>query len=117
NLARVRFEGEMAGVEEVDDRMRDVALERFGTGWQEERIVPAPHGEKRRLAGPEILLEGRIERDGALVVAEEGELQLVRAREGQVKIVERIAIRGSRRSVRHAVRVLPNRRLGRQERS
>jgi hypothetical protein len=38
----MRFQCEMAGVEEADDRTGNVPLERLGTGRQEERIVLAP---------------------------------------------------------------------------
>ena len=36
-----------ARVEEADDRLRNIALERFGTGRQEKWIVLAPHLMKR----------------------------------------------------------------------
>ena len=82
--------------------------ERLGARRQEERIVLAPHRQEGRLVGSEILLEGRVERDVALVVAEQVELQLVGAGPGQVEVVERIAVRGHRRRVGDAVRVLPD---------
>src|SRR6185503_17861869 len=64
----VRFEREVAGVEELDLGLRQVALVGLGAGRDEEGIVAAPDGEQRRLALPEILVEGRIERDVGLVV-------------------------------------------------
>ena len=39
DLGGMGLQREMAGVEEADLRVRDVALERFGAGRQEERIV------------------------------------------------------------------------------
>ena len=95
--------------------VRDVAPEGFGAGRQEERIVLAPHRQERRLVGAEIVLEGRIERDVALVVAEQIELHLVGAGPRQIEIVERIAVRRDRRHIRYAVGVLPDRRLGLEE--
>src|SRR5215831_14063061 len=57
NLASMRFQGEMAGVEEADHRARIVPLERLGAGRQKERVVLAPHRQERRLALAEIFLE------------------------------------------------------------
>src|SRR6516162_3340725 len=54
NLASMRFQREMAGVEEADDRARIVSLERLGAGRQKERVVLAPHRQKRRLALAEV---------------------------------------------------------------
>src|SRR5271156_5324976 len=74
DLRGVRLQREMAGIEEADDRVRNVALERLGARRQEERIILAPHRQEARLVGAEIFLEDRVERDVALVVAEEVEL-------------------------------------------
>ena len=46
DLLDMRFQGEMAGVEEADDRTGHVPLERLGTRRQEERIVLAPDREE-----------------------------------------------------------------------
>ena len=78
----VRLQREMSGIEEAHSRVRDVALERLGPRRQEEWVVSAPCRQQGRLMGPEILLEGRIERDVALVVAEQVELHLGRAAPG-----------------------------------
>src|ERR1700730_8962770 len=43
NLRAVRLQREVAGVEEADISLRDVALERFGSCGHEERVVPPPH--------------------------------------------------------------------------
>ncbi len=79
---------EMPGVEEAHDRVRNVALERLGPLRQEERVVLAPHRQEGRLVGAEVLLEGRIERDVALVVPEQIELQLGRTGPTQVEVIE-----------------------------
>jgi hypothetical protein len=70
-LVGVRFQREVPSVEETNDRTGNVALERLGTGRQKERIVLAPHREDRRLVRAEVLLKSRVERDVALVVAEQ----------------------------------------------
>ena len=41
DLGAVRLQGEVARVEEMDFRFRQIALERFGAGRQENRIVLA----------------------------------------------------------------------------
>src|SRR6185437_15425841 len=92
DLDGVGLQGEMTAIEEPDDRLRNVALERLGPRRQEERIVLAPHGKQRRLVGAEIAVKTRIERDIALVVAQQIELDLVGAGSCQVEIVERLAV-------------------------
>src|ERR1700722_4800857 len=93
------FQREMAGVEEAQSGAGNIALERFGARRQEERIVLAPHRQERRLVFAEIVLEGRIERDVALVVAEQIELYFVGPRTGEVEGVETITVRRYRRLV------------------
>ena len=115
DLRGVRLQREMPGIEETHDRVRDVAFERLGPWRQEERVVLAPHRQQRRLVSAEILLERRVERDIALVVAEQVELQLGRAGPAQVEVIERVAVRRNSRRVGDAVRVLPDGRLGLEE--
>src|SRR5262245_54968531 len=111
----MRFQREMAGVDEADDGPGHVAFERLGTGREEERIVPAPDRQEGWLVRSEVLLEGGVERDVALVVAEQVQLNLIRTGTGQVEVVERITIGRDGRGVGYAVGVLPPRRLGAQE--
>ena len=87
DLRGVRLQREVPGVEEAHDRVRDVARERLGPLRQEERVVLAPHRQQGRLVAAEILLEGRVERDVALGVPEQVELQLGRAGPAQVEVV------------------------------
>src|SRR6185312_12828174 len=70
-----------------------------------------------RLIFAEIALKFGIERDVALIVAEEIELNLVRAGARHVEVVERIAVGRNRRRIAYAVGVLPKRRFGRDEAS
>src|SRR5262249_23721980 len=44
DLTGMRFQREMARVEEADDSPRNIALERLGTGRQKKRIILAPGG-------------------------------------------------------------------------
>ena len=89
----MRLQREMTGVKELHHGVRIVALERFGAGRNEEGIVLAPDREERRLVLAELVLEGRIERDVALVVAKQIELHVVRARARKVEIIEVLAVR------------------------
>ena len=83
DLRGMRLQREMSGIEEAHSRVRDVGLGRLGPRRQEEWVVSAPCRQQGRLMGPEIPLEGRIERDVALVVAEQVELRLGRAEPGR----------------------------------
>src|SRR5262245_35229911 len=99
----MRFQGEMAGVEEADDRIGYVPLERLGTGRQEERIVLAPNREEGWLVRAEIFMKGRVQRNIALVVAEQVQLDLIGTGTGQIESVERIPVRRHSRHVGDAV--------------
>src|SRR6516165_7843633 len=112
----MRLEGEVAGVEELHIGAWNVTPECLRARRQEERIMPAPHRQERWLVAAEIRLEGRIECDVALVVTEQVELHFCGPGPGQVKIIERVSVRRYCRRVGHAVGVLPDRGLGRQER-
>src|SRR5205823_5181791 len=105
------FQREVAGVEETNGRTWNVAFEGLGTCWQEERIVLAPYRKERWLVLAEVFLEGRIQRDIALVVAEQVQLDLIGAGPGEIKIVQRITVGRNCSRVRHSVGVLPERRL------
>src|SRR5262249_33731642 len=107
DLLRMSLEREMARVEEMDHRVRNVALEGLGTCWQEKRIVLSPRCEEAWLVRSEVILEGQVGRNVTLVIAEEIQLNFVGARPGQIKIIERIAVWRNRGHVRHTVRVLP----------
>src|SRR6185312_6829510 len=112
DLGCVGLEREMAGINEAHDCLGDVAFESFRTCRQEKWVVLAPDGEERRLMSAEVLLEGRIQGNVALVVAEQIELHLVSAGAPQIEVVQGVAVRGNRRRVGYAVGVLPDSRLG-----
>src|SRR5262249_14814763 len=111
----VRLQREVTGVEETNHRLRDIALERLGSGRKEERVVLAPHSQQRWLVRPEVFLERWVERDIALIVAEEVELHFIRAGTSQIKVVEVLTVRRHDRLIGNAVRVLPAGRLWREE--
>src|SRR5262249_47659991 len=103
------FKREVASIEEMNGRTGNVAFERLGTRRQKERIVLSPCRKEAWLLRPKIILESWVERDIALVVAEQVQLDFVGARTSQIKIVERITVWRNRRHVRHTVCVLPAR--------
>ena len=82
---------------------------------QEERVILSPGREQEWLVRPKIVLEDRIERDVALVVAQQVQLYFVRAGSGQIEVVERIAVWRNRCHLRNTMCVLPARRLGSEE--
>src|SRR5258708_1427106 len=103
----MRLQREVAGVEEANARTGNVAPEGLGAGRQKERIVLAPRRQQWRLVGAEVILESRIERDVAFVVAEQIQLDLIGAGARQIEVVQRQAVRRARRLVSHAGGILP----------
>src|SRR5262245_15169064 len=74
DLLRMGLEREVARVEEMDHRTGIVTSECLRTPRQEEWIVFAPYRQQAWLVRPEVTLECRVERDVALVVAEQVQL-------------------------------------------
>src|SRR5262249_8993111 len=106
---------EVARIEELDYGAGNIALERLSTGRQEKGIVLSPRRQEAWFVSAEGVLESRVERDVALVIAKQVQLNLVCAGAGQIEVVERIAVRRNRSHVTHTVRVLPARRLRNEE--
>src|SRR4029450_4451176 len=104
--------GRSGGVEEAHVSVWNVTLERLGAWRQEKRIVLAPSCQKRRLVLAKVGLEFGIERDVALVVAEEVELDFIGARSCKIEVVERIPVRRNRGRVGAARGFLQERSLG-----
>src|SRR5215471_14539624 len=98
------LERKVARVEEAHIRVRYVPFECLRTGRQEERIVLSPHCQKWRIACTEIVLELGIQRDVALIVAQEIELNFIRASACEVEIVQRKPVRRHESRVGNAVR-------------
>ena len=57
DFGAVRLQREVAGVEEANLCLRNVALKRLGARRKEEWIVLAPDRQKRRLVRAEVVLE------------------------------------------------------------
>ena len=77
DLVAVGFQGEVAGVEQVELQRLQVALVRLGPGGGEDLVVLAPDDQHRRLVLAEVLLPLRVERRVAAVAQEQVELDLV----------------------------------------
>src|SRR5215813_12971321 len=77
NFRGVGLQREMSGIKKAHDRTGVFSFERLGTHREDERVVLAPHRQETRVAGAEIFLESWIERDIALVIAKQVELQLI----------------------------------------
>ena len=67
----------MASIEEYQLGVGQVANEGLCAFNREERVVPAPKDECRRLPFPEERLEGRIQRHIGLIVAEQVDLRVI----------------------------------------
>src|SRR5690554_6854077 len=68
NFHSVRFNGEVAAVEQPHFGIRVVTLERVGTGGGEEWILVAPDHQRRWPMAPEILVQLRVLQDVVAVV-------------------------------------------------
>ena len=77
DLVAVRFQGEVAGVEQVELQRLQVRLVRLGPGGREDLVVLAPGDQHRRLVLAEVLLPLRVQRRVAAVAQEQVELDLV----------------------------------------
>lgn len=101
DLGGVGLEREVAGIEQMDLGVGEIALERLCAGGQERGVVLAPRGEERRPVLAEVGLELRVEGDVRAIVEDQIELDLLRAGPRQVGGVERPAVgRDERRSAR-----------------
>jgi hypothetical protein len=87
NFRAQAFEGEVTGVEEVNFRVRVVPPEGLGARRQKERIVLSPDCESRGTMSADVFLESGVERDIAVVVTKQIELDLVVARSSEQRKV------------------------------
>ena len=108
----------VTGVDELDNRVGEVAVVRLRAGGDEDRVGAAPDGEERRAARAEERVEGGVERDVGRVVELERALRARVARTRHERVVERVRLGRDRARVRRAVGVLreavPLARCGRQ---
>ena len=72
-------QGEMAGVEQVNFAIRQIALERLRTGSDERGIVPPPDHQNRRLVLAQPRLPRRVRSDVCPVVVQQIGLDLALA--------------------------------------
>src|SRR5215831_461036 len=86
NFRGMGLQREVSGIKKAHVCTWIVAFERLGTHREEERIVLTPYRQETRLVSAEILLEGWVEHDIALVITEQVELQLIGSRPSQVKV-------------------------------
>jgi hypothetical protein len=115
NLAGMRLERKMASVVKVKFGIGIITRKRLRAGGQEERVVLAPHCERRRAPRPEELLELRVKRDVTGVIKEEVKLDIVVARPRQMRGVKRVGLRRQQRVVGHSMPILEFSRIGRKE--
>ena len=69
DLRATTLQRKMTGIEQMDFGLWVVALEGFRASGQKERIVLAPHREKRRSLCAEVVLELGIKLDPTLTVS------------------------------------------------
>src|SRR4051812_41860859 len=100
DLLAMGFQGEMAGIEQADLRIREITLERLRARGEESSVVLAPDREQRRPARTQELLILWILLDIGPVVGEQVELEFVIARARQQGIVERKAFGRDQRLIR-----------------
>ena len=81
----------MAAVHEPHFRFRVVTAEGLRPGREEERIIAAPHGKGGRPVLAKPCLDGRVQRDVALIVQQQVELDLVVARAVQQRLVQGVS--------------------------
>ncbi len=90
----VGLKGEVAGIQQMDLRIRKVAPVGLGTGGNEGRIMAPPGRQKGRAVFAEIGLKVRIEGHVAAVVPDQIKLNLFGTRPRHIGDVEFIAIGG-----------------------
>src|SRR5678815_1374779 len=76
DLVAIRFQGEVAGVEQTVFQRLQVALVSLGPGGREDLVVLPPGDQHRRLVLAEVLLPRRVQRRIAAVAEEQVELDL-----------------------------------------
>ncbi len=93
DLVVLLVQGEMAGVEQMDFGIRQIALERLRAGSDERGIVPPPDHQNRGLVLAQPRLPRRIGRDVCPVVVQQIGLDLALAGSRQVGVLVRPGVR------------------------
>lgn len=83
----------VSGVQEVQLRVRKVALIGFGTRWQEERVALAPNDQRPRSMNAHIVMPDGILHDVVVVVHEQGALDSAVVGLRQNEVVEAVGVR------------------------
>jgi len=86
-------ESEMAGIEQVDFAIRQIALKRLRTGSDERGIVRSPDHQSRRLVLAQPRLPRRIGRDVRPIVVQQVGLDLALAGSRQAGVFVRPGVR------------------------
>src|SRR4030095_1861152 len=107
DLLDMRFKCKVSRIEQLDTRVRVVALEGLRSGRDKERIMLAPNGEQRRLGVAEIFLKDWIEGEVRSVIEKEIELDVFIAGALQQSSVQSIGFRRDHLRISNAMRVLP----------
>src|SRR5579875_2887353 len=105
----------VTGIDKVYLRIGVVAAKGLGSLRQEERIVVAPYGQRRRKVFAEVLVKPWVGSHIRFVVTKQVELNLIIARTVEKMLIERIALRRNQRSIGLAMRVLKLRCAGLQQ--
>src|SRR5215467_6334770 len=116
NFDSLFLQSEVAGIEQVELHVLQVTLVRIGPGVGKNRVVLAQDDEHRRLIFAKIFLPLRVERRVAAVAIKERELNFLVARTIQKRLIMHPRVRTDRFQIFDAVRVLPFRRVERQDR-
>src|SRR5882724_5546014 len=107
----VRFQGEVASVDQVVVQRLQIALVGLGSSGWEDLVVLPPRDQHRRLTRAEILLPLRIERRVTAIAEKQVELDFVVSRAVEQELVLGRSVRADEFRALRAGRVLPLGRL------
>src|SRR5262249_1005964 len=101
------LQGEVSGVQKLDNRIGIIPTVGLRSGREKERIIPAPNGKQRRLGIAEIFLKNWIQGEVRTVIDKEIELDVSIAGALQQSSVQRIGFRRDHLWISNSMRVLP----------
>jgi hypothetical protein len=87
------FQREVAGINQMQFRVREISLVGLGPFDGEERVVLSPENQHSRLLVAKVFMPTVVERDIRLIVVKKVELNCRVARTIEEKLVHRIGIR------------------------
>src|SRR5262249_1741534 len=109
------FECEVASIDQVQFRVRNISLVSLGSFNGEERIVFSPENEHSRLPAAEVLVPTLVEREVRLIVVKKIQLNRGVPRTLEKELVHRIRIRVDAVRVCNSMCVLKNSHFFRQK--